>query len=388
MSTLRFEGLRWPDRQELLLLKAALLDREPALAAWQAWRRTGDIDAVDRPSYEILPLLYRNFEKLGIDDPDFGRLKGIYRRTWYQNQVLIRHAASVIDVLGHARIEAMVLKGAAAMELHYHDHGIRPMHDVDILVPTLMARQAVRVIEEAGWKPHPDPSRPVERDIGVLHGAGFVNGQGGSVDLHWHALEECCQDDADDDFWAASRPIALNGVAARAQCATDLFLHVCVHGSRGQPDHVIRWVADALTILHDSTPPIDWERLVSQTSRRQLSVAVGESLRYLAETFGAPVPAGVLERLKRMPVSWIERIDYRAQGAPPTVYWAVAHDTARYLRMSSGRPLARRAAGFPRYLAGLWQLEHTWQAPFEAVRRVGRRLRETRYRPWRPIARR
>jgi len=386
VTTQRFGGLRWPNRQELVLLKAAVLDGQAALDAWHEWRRTGDIDAVDRPSYEVLPVLYRNIERLGGDDPDLGRLKGIYRRTWYHNQVLIRHAATAISELSSAGIEAMVLKGAAVMELHYHDHGIRPMHDVDILVPTPLARQAIRAIQEAGWMPYPDPSRPVERDISVLHGAGFVNGQGGGVDLHWHALEECCQDNADDDFWAASRPIALNGVPARAQSATDLLLHLCVHGSRGQPDHVIRWVADALTVLRDGASPIDWDRLVSQASTRRLSLPVGESLRYVAETFGAPVPADALVRLERAPVSWLERVDYRAQGARPTVYWAVAHDTARYFRMTRERPLARRATGFPRYLAGLWQLEHTWQVPVEALRRVGRRLWETRFRPWRPIA--
>ncbi len=388
MSGPRFGGRRWPDHRELLLLKAALLDREAAMAALQEWRRTGDIETVDRPSYEVLPVLYRNLDRLGIDDPDLGRLKGIYRRAWYQNQVLIQHAASAIAELRRAGIETMVLKGTAIMELHYHDHGIRPMHDVDILVPTGLAYRAVEVIQRAGWRPYPDPSRSVEPDIAVLHGSAFVNGEGGGVDLHWHALEECCQENADDDFWAASRAIAVGGVSAMAQCSTDLLLHVCVHGSRGQPDRVIRWVADALMILRDTASPIDWDRLVAQASTRRLSLAVGESLRYLAETFGAPVPAGVLARLEGVPVSWIERIDYRAQGAPPTIYWAVVHDTARYLRMTSGGPATRRLAGFPRYLAALWRLEHPWQVPLEAMRRVSRRLWETRFRPWRPVSRR
>lgn len=380
-----YHGRRWPDARQVLLLKAAVSDRVAALAAWHDWRRAGDLDDVDRASYEVLPTLFRNFERLGIDDPDMGRLKGIYRRTWYQNQVLVRHAAQAIRQLGDAGIAVMVLKGVALMELYYHDHGIRPMNDVDVLVPTKEARRAIDVLRRNGWKPYPRPDRSLEPALSVLHGAPLTNGAGG-IDLHWHALEESCQDDADDDFWEASRPITVNGTPARAQCPADLLLHVCVHGSRGQPERVIRWVPDALAILRDAAEPVDWERLVDQAVKRRLTLGLGTSLRFLRDTFDAPTPADVLRSLERAPTSWLERTDYRAQGSSPTVYWAIVRDTSRYLRLSGGRSSWRRVTGFSRYLACLWELDRARQVPAEGLRRVSRRLWETRLRVWRPLA--
>lgn len=389
MSRQRFLGPRWPDAEEVLLLQAAVLDKEGATGALARWRTGGgNLDALDQTAYKVLPRLYRNLENHGIDDPDLGRLKGIYRHTWYQNRVLLHHAALAIATLEATGVQTMVLKGGAVMALHYHDFAIRPMNDVDILVPTREARRAVDTLRGAGWSPLLRAGESVASMIAVLHAAPFTNGKGGGIDLHWHALEESCWPGAADDFWRASRPLQIEGADTRAQCPTDLLLHVCVHGSRGQPERVLHWIPDALAILADGSAAIDWDRLVAQARRRRLTLSLGHALRYLRETFSAPVPATVIDRLGRVPPSWVERLDYRAQGSETTVFWAIARDVTRYLRLSQGKPLRRRVAGFPAYLQHLWGVERTWQVPVEGARRVGGRLRETRLRVWRPVARR
>src|SRR5574341_997684 len=85
----------WPDRRQRLLLRAALLADGDALDAWQAWKSEADFDQLDYGTARILPLLYRNLTFLQIHDPFLRRLKGIYRRTWYANQLTLRDLAGL-----------------------------------------------------------------------------------------------------------------------------------------------------------------------------------------------------------------------------------------------------------------------------------------------------
>ncbi|MGI8927594.1 MAG: nucleotidyltransferase family protein, partial [Tepidiformaceae bacterium] len=244
--------MRWPTAREELLLRAATGRPAEALNAWGRWLATGSLDESDAiESYSLLPAVYRNLQRLGADAPELARLKGIYRHTGYQNHLLLRAAADAVATLAAAGIETVVLKGAALLLLTYRDVGLRTMNDVDILVRPGHALAAGRALREAGWT-CAFPGQRFEGAVAVLHAAGFTAPGLRSLDLHWAMLEECCYAGADDAAWAAAVPFSFEGVATRSLCATDLLLHVCVHGSRGSPAHVIHWVADAIAILRDA----------------------------------------------------------------------------------------------------------------------------------------
>ncbi len=59
----------YPTRQQELLLRAALLDGDSARESWKEWRSAIDIDLIDLGSQRLLPLLYRNLNRLEIEDP-------------------------------------------------------------------------------------------------------------------------------------------------------------------------------------------------------------------------------------------------------------------------------------------------------------------------------
>ena len=147
--------------EQAALIRAALFDGEDALAAWREWRAVADLDDLDAASDRLLPLLYRNLVRFGVDDPWLGRLRGIYRFHWVRNQVLKQSGASALVTLAEAGIDTVVLKGAALGELHYRGVGLRPMNDVDILVPRARALDAMNALQEAGYTP--DMPKPQAR---------------------------------------------------------------------------------------------------------------------------------------------------------------------------------------------------------------------------------
>jgi hypothetical protein len=359
-----------------LLLRAALLDRDEASLAWHSWRLTNVIDELDGGSYRLLPLLYRNLQRHGIADPDMERLKGIYRQTWYRNRIALHAARGVLQALAAAGIETMVLKGAPLAIETYAEPGVRPMNDIDIMVPAPSAQRAASVLQKAGFRARRYP-RGLGRAQEIFHALGFANEGGVGIDLHWYLIEECRHPGADDLFWEESHPLEIGGVPTRALSPTDQLLHVCAHGSRWDPVPPIRWAADAHVLISRNAESIDWAHLVREARRRRLTLNIGGCMAYLREELDATVPEAVVEQLRRSRTSRLERWEYRELGDQNTLPWMIARYVTRYLRLSAGRPWWKQARDFPAYLQEMWDIESTWSLPADAVRRVMKHARQT-----------
>lgn len=339
---------------QLLLLRTALLPDNGAISAWQQWRSQVNIEIenVDAGSFRLLPLVYRNLKKLNVNDPLLGRLKGIYRQTWYQNQVQLHEAAAVVRLFQAAGIDAMLLKGAPLTLRYYQDEGVRPMTDVDVLVPTAQRDAAINCLSQAGWQSHWRPTSKLTEDyLRIKHSWNFTHPNGGEIDLHWHAFIECLGTQADSDFWAWAQPLEFFGVGAKILCPTDQLLHTCVHGMAFNKTPTVHWLADALTIIRVAQPAVDWERLVNQAQQLRLSLILSAALGYLRLLLDAPVPAETLSQLAALPVSRLERLEYQTR-----VNWFryMPITWIHYLRYQQQRQSPpswpRLLAGFPRYV--------------------------------------
>ena len=130
-----FEG-GWPTKQQELLLRAALLENKDAIKAWHEWQSISDIDNLDSGSFRLLPLVYRNLSKFGLNGAVKNKLKGMYRLTWYSNHMLFSKIAVLLASFRDAGLPTIILKGAALTISCYKDYGARPMADFDFLVKT------------------------------------------------------------------------------------------------------------------------------------------------------------------------------------------------------------------------------------------------------------
>lgn len=365
-----------PTEAQSLVLHAALDERAGAVAAWERWRAAVEFDDVDHGSMRLMPLVYRHLGAEAFDAEVAGRLKGLYRRAWSQNQLLFRRAAEAVAALKARGIETLVTKGASLALLAYGDIGARPMDDVDVLVPIGRTEDAIEALREAGWEAdHEDPLAWAE----VHHSLGFAGPGGGNVDLHWFSLWQPARD---DELWAASVPLELSGVATRAPCAADQLLLACVHGTPWSPLPPFRWVADAIVTMRAAGAEFDWDRVAAEAERRRLTVATGAALAYLCDELSAPVPAETLERLAAAPASRHERAAFAAACRPdsPARTLRMAWDRYRRLRdLDTGSP---RPRGFASFARRFWGLESAWQLPLHAGRAFSRRRERAGARSW------
>ncbi len=352
------------------LLRAALLDGEPAARAWREGRAAFDGPEQDRPpaAMWLRPLLGASLDRLGIDDPLLPELHAARRDAGAANEKLFGHVADLVGLLENQGIEVMVLKGAALGGGSEADPSLRPMSDVDVLVRPYRATRALDLARDAGWVAR----HAVDANfLAVKHAAHFADADGCQLDLHWFVFEECARADLDEGFWRRSVDADFRATSARRLGPADALLHACVHGARWTRTPGIRWVSDAWRIIERGD--VAWETLLAEAQRRSFIVRLRRPLRYLRGVLGAPVPEWVEQSLTEMRPGLMERLEHAALGHEQRRLGALPSYLFAFKRArETDGPLA--VLEFPAYLASAWGADSTADLVRAAARRGADRL--------------
>jgi len=344
-----------PTVAEHHLLRAALLDDAGAVRASLAeWKSRVDINDVEYGSFRLLPLLYRNLQKHGIDDDAMPRLKGIYKNAWVRNQLLVDHGLRAMRTLREETIDSIVLKGAAHVaDGSYPELALRPMEDFDLLVRPENFRRAVDVLLARGWEFHP-PTIDPEWYLPYRH-AVAMRRSSGELDLHWASIRD--RFDGDASFWDAAVDAQLAGQNVRVLAPADQLLQLCGHASARNVDVApIRWVADAWFLLAKHGDALDWQRVVEVARERTLSFAVLRCLEVLRDVLGVAIPLTVLLELER-DSGIISRVSLHLRNSyGPAIY---AYVVSVWLRLALVRPrrqIPHRLRMLPKYVRSYFKL--------------------------------
>jgi hypothetical protein len=371
-------GYVWPTPEQEWMLRAAILSGQAASDAWNKWIAAADIDHLDRGSFRLIPLLYQNLKRIGVEHELLGRFKGIHRRAWYENQMALHRLSGLLQFIHEAKIPTLILKGAALALLYYKDIGLRPMSDLDVLVPVHKAADAITLLRESGWKPLKALPRFITTDYMLaIRASNLVRDKSDpQLDLHWHVFQECLEPDADLDLWERSIPVACGDVSSHALSPADQLLHICEHATEWNEVAPIRWVADAMAVL-SATPDFDWERVLLQTRQRRLVLTMQNMLPYLRRLVEAPIPDHVIEQLQSLPVTQMERdwMEIRTRGISHlTVQDLFRVRYGLYKRSAFSTRFRPAILGFPLYMQLAWGMDHWWELPLRGIRTISHRL--------------
>lgn len=359
------EGARSrPTTSQELLLRACLADDERiAVAAWELWCSTTDLDAIDEESFRHLPLAWHRLQGKVASDRTYEIAKGVYRQAWYRNALLLRTVGEVLDAFAPQGIDAMLLKGTSLASRCYPTPATRPMVDIDLLVPHARAEDAFAVLERAGWRSV--KHLPARALTGYAHAVSFVRGQT-SLDLHWNALWPQRTADADRPFWENAVRIDHQGRAAWALAPADELFHACLHGARRSqnayswaPLPLVRWITDAFMIARRNE--IDWARVDALAARFHARLQLRDAFLVLRH-FGFAVPDDLLAEWSRVRTP-ADALHYELALAAHGPRWFASLPRFRFWKswrmkgyvedVSGGaRPAGdvRRLAGFPGYV--------------------------------------
>jgi hypothetical protein len=362
-------GSFWPSERLKLLLRAALLEGEASAGAWRRLRSSFDVNDPEPAAQPLLPLLYRQLDRLRIDDPDLPKLRGLYRRTWYLNQLLLDRLKGAVETVQRGGGDPLLVSSWELPLRYYGDLGLRAVAAVHLLVGPENVARAARALSDEGWTGPLEPSRSLLRS---RHHACYERANGDLCVVYWrlfHEFSDPARGLEVEELWESPIELELRGVTARALSPTDELLNVCVSGARMSNWPSVTWVADAIAVLRAPDSAIDWGRLVRQAKRLRATLRVHDATSFLRREFDAPIPADVIAELREAPTSRREVLAHRAAGRRLAIVGTTPDTLTRFLRLTADETLPRALAGLPTFLRDEWGLERRSHVPLAAAKK-------------------
>ena len=304
----RYSGFLQP--QHRLLLRAALLDKEAAVPAFETWHANtdwaGDFDA---GSYQLLPQLYVNLDRCGYDAPIMGRLRGLYRNAWYRNQQQLALLQDLIKRLELSDIRTMLLGDGALMYGYCISPGARNLHTLDILIPAERASAASEIMTAEQWQSTTDSSG----DLRYRQHACFTRGDNHTCTLYWYTPPRTGLDH--ETSWERAKPAQLNGINTLIPDAPEMLLHQVRHGLTEQGIPTLPGLA-ALAIVAGSEN-MNWSAATRLANDNYLELKLFMALTTVKAELGTPIPDTTLSELGEKKVSLVEKLEHRAARRRP-----------------------------------------------------------------------
>jgi hypothetical protein len=289
----------------------------------------------------VAPLLYWNLKDSDLPVPEetFQYLQGEYYKTYARNTLLYQELGRVLAALEQAGIPVIVLKGAALAVTVYEDIGIRPMADLDLLVPEERLQRAVQVARQAlGYQSDvPEAAHGLNQLVG--HHVRLRNGDV-VLELHW-SLATSRVDHfpiSVEWFWTQGESLPLSGggedlwhgdgrklQASVAPPGVTLnpvaqLVYLAIHAMQqhGGGRILLVWLCDIHALLRAYTGELAWENFPLQDGEFQWAGATYAALLVTQTCFDSTLPEGLLEKLEEESRSEKTSLIWMKQYEPPT----------------------------------------------------------------------
>jgi hypothetical protein len=223
------------------------------------------------------------------------------------NQKIFKELETLARLFKQAGIPLVVLKGACFALTIYPDLGLRPMGDLDLLVPDLKRSEAVQIALSLGYVDAVPEASPGLRDL-LNHEICLQKTGSSSITLEIHhslvADRSFRYAVPVDWFWEQVEPLDASPLKAGdlnllmlAPTAQVLYAasHAMLqHGGRNAP---LVWFYDLDRLIRMRTEQMDWDLLLAQAKIIEWGSALEATLSKTVACFGTPIPGHVLASL-------------------------------------------------------------------------------------------
>lgn len=284
---------------------SALLGQEESVS-WHALSSSDWMEfAFTAQAERVAPLLYHGFRQRGWPAYVPDSVRQLLAKEFYNavanSTRMFAELERVLSKLEESGIATILLKGAALAVTVYSDLALRPMADIDLLIPLSNLRKAVDTVEAMAYEPENPPMRRGLEQLFFYE----INFRGGErclvhLELHWDLVGGAGSRYRPNMnwFWEQTRRIRLGSASALILSPTAHFLHAAVHVSlkHGGDDMRLLWLFD-LHLMITSCQDLDWSQLISKSIEFHWAPAIRSVLSELYQMFATPIPAWVLETL-------------------------------------------------------------------------------------------
>ena len=321
---LRRLGRAGPNAGEMELLRAATLSDGRAPVAWHRWLAKFDIDDAYHRSTDLLPMIAANLGSEVIGD-ERGRLNGIRRRLWADNQFGFIALGDAVGVLDAAGIVSVLAKGAALATTVYSDPGTRAMADVDLIVGPDHFDRAVDLLFAAGWRRLDAVEGP------FFHALALGNCQNRQVDIHKWVMFPRFTPVPEQSWLGRAVPHRVGASQMRRLASSDELVLAVSHGLLTNSPSASRWPVDVVMLCRSIDDAESfWAAVIDAATELEVGPVVADALAMCAAELNAAVPSEVIEDLRAAPLDRSLAIHWAFCRRGVTLEWRMR----RYARIA------------------------------------------------------
>ena len=270
----------------------------------------------------LSPLIYRHIEahRLAVPAESLRVLRALAVRHRHAHRARMETLEAVVQALDQADVPVVLLKGAALVHTLYPSPELRPMSDLDLLVPPKLAERAQRTLRDLGFHaPLVQRARAYQHHhLPIAHKQ--VAGLTMQIEIHRRLLPPDARHGK--DFYSLTRPlvpIALGGQTVHALGHADQLWHLCQHLLLPGEQLRLNALLDVYAYAERYEQAFDWAALprtqpfVYNALRcLHFHLPMSEQLARLVPPPKGPAPSGVGEILP--PLSVIEQREPTRMG--------------------------------------------------------------------------
>ena len=356
-------------KSHALLFRAAVLNEPEALENWQRWLNLHDLEKtnLDVISYRLLPFIYFNLANQEIDHPKMAKLKGVYRRAWLENQIVLQKIIPFIKSLQTDGIPILLMDDVTSILRLYDSQGVRRLYSLDILVrpsdipkildilkdqdiwPKVSFGERYLIVEASLeiWSPFPQPITLTWRVTS-------------SIKTHEQALVN----------WQDAKAAQLCDCPVFTLDLENHFLRSCIRVNNRKPDAVFFSLLDVAWMLNKHADSMNWERVIDLINSNQKVLPVCECLQEISSILDIPILNDLLAKIQVLPVSWLDKLEYRwvIKYHPfPGFFHRMIRCIVLYLRS----PKIPGLLGFIRYFQYAWGGARLLSLPRLTLKHIG-----------------
>ncbi|MEW6718386.1 MAG: nucleotidyltransferase family protein [Chloroflexota bacterium] len=235
-----------------------------------------------------------------------------YYNTLASNLIIYNELGRILNALQEADIPVIVLKGAALAATLYEDIGLRPMGDLDLLVPLGNLEQAEGIVERSGYRLEGSLQGLSPGLRHLVHYEANYDKEGHTpihLELHWNLIggKGSRYQPRIEWFWeqtseliTENRQLSASGDQWLTLKPTAHLLYLAAHLKHKHAGHEERliWYYDIHQMVKRWGKRLNWDLLASRAAEFGWASYVHEALRGAAERLGTPVSESILETFR------------------------------------------------------------------------------------------
>lgn len=307
----KFPAALRPETHLLLCCSRLTLDEQTRQTINTLLRKELDWQAILNSSITqaVTPILYSQLHCKPewwrrVPEEIRDQLEQIYHHNVERNTLLLQELDWLLAAFDAAEIPVLLMKELHLLHAIYEDPGLRPLGDLDLLVPQKDFAAAKRLLAKAGYLPVRSVN-PFKEKYGF--GYHFINSQKGIwIDLQTNLSQRewAADPSRSGEFRAPIQKIWRRATAGKLQenCAwrmswEDLLFHLCVHAESHGFEELMQF-CDIAAVIQRCGHDLNWAYLVETARASRMEASFYSALRLVHDVWRVSVPAAVLAQLR------------------------------------------------------------------------------------------